>query len=566
MPRLSSIALSMCAVLLGFYGLPASTGFASGIAPLHADPYIPAALDGHENTSTLPTAWCGEARATDDRLHEAGSVSVPKIKVVEAIPSDGVPRSDFHDVIQAQVGVMIDHLGRESGERKSLRFDLGTTCGPRYVDVQTIRLPLTAEEYGIQCNPGQFDDHVHQALGLPHPLNRKYLVYGPDVECYGASGLGEMPWDDRPGPQNSANTGGHLAMVFYPEPSVWTALHEIGHILGAVQTSAPHSDGAFHCWDSDDIMCYPYTEFLVPQSAAHPCESPTFAYPFDCGKDDYFNPAPAPGSYLATHWNLYDSVFLCPLTECAPSANAPPVADFALESTDVTTGDEVRLSSQAGDAEGPVVEHRWEFGDGSTPATGAEVTHVFNSAGTYVIRLVVKDEHGATAEATREVVVAQRQTGSEQPATTSDIEPSSSISRATTDSSIVHQLSPPSINDRRAELRAFDARLAPTGTRRLRHLLGRGVAVTIYCSEACGGSLVLTISRRRATQLRLATKIARAGFTLPHAGARKLKLRANPSARRALVGVKDLAGTLTLAVKDRTGNPTRRQARVVLIR
>jgi hypothetical protein len=24
---------------------------------------------------------------------------------------------------------------------------------------------------------------------------------------------------------------------------------------------------------------------------------------YDCGRDDYYNPDPAPGSYLATHWN-----------------------------------------------------------------------------------------------------------------------------------------------------------------------------------------------------------------------------------------------------------------------
>jgi hypothetical protein len=40
---------------------------------------------------------------------------------------------------------------------------------------------------------------------------------------------------------------------------------------------------------------------------------------YDCGRDDYFNPAPAAGSYLATHWNTYDNAFLAPCGEIAPA-------------------------------------------------------------------------------------------------------------------------------------------------------------------------------------------------------------------------------------------------------
>ena len=50
---------------------------------------------------------------------------------------------------------------------------------------------------------------------------------------------------------------------------------------------------------------------------------------YDCGLDDFFNPSPAPGSYLATHWNLYDSVFLCAAGTCGDGSTAsspPPVS------------------------------------------------------------------------------------------------------------------------------------------------------------------------------------------------------------------------------------------------
>jgi hypothetical protein len=105
-----------------------------------------------------------------------------------------------------------------------------------------------------------------------------------------------------------------------------TAIHEISHNLGAVQRSAPHRSASWHCLDETDILCYDddgsggYATFAG-------CTSTTGQL-FDCNQDDYFSPAPAAGSYLSTHWNLYNSVFMCTVNACAPGGvpSTPPAS------------------------------------------------------------------------------------------------------------------------------------------------------------------------------------------------------------------------------------------------
>lgn len=62
-------------------------------------------------------------------------------------------------------------------------------------------------------------------------------------------------------------------------------------------------------------------------------------------------------------------------------------------------------ATQSRDSDGQIESYAWEFGDGST-GTGATVNHRYSEAGTYVVKLTVTDDDGATDVVTHEVTVA----------------------------------------------------------------------------------------------------------------------------------------------------------------
>lgn len=126
----------------------------------------------------------------------------------------------------------------------------------------------------------------------------KYLVHYDDSIPCGCGGMAQAPGDDRRASDNSALRGPMYGVTI--TSSTLVVMHELSHTLGAVQTSAPHSTGASHCYDGADVMCY---NDGGPKGSLYTTSTCT-GFVYDCNKDDYFNASPAATTYLATHWNL----------------------------------------------------------------------------------------------------------------------------------------------------------------------------------------------------------------------------------------------------------------------
>ena len=53
----------------------------------------------------------------------------------------------WKDALQTDVSRIEQFLALQTGGRRALRFDMGTECGPQYVDIQVVRLPANRSAY-----------------------------------------------------------------------------------------------------------------------------------------------------------------------------------------------------------------------------------------------------------------------------------------------------------------------------------------------------------------------------------------------------------------------------------
>jgi PKD repeat protein len=84
-----------------------------------------------------------------------------------------------------------------------------------------------------------------------------------------------------------------------------------------------------------------------------------------------------------------------------------PMASFTFSPQSPNVGDTITFdatSSTPGAPGGSIISYSWDFGDGST-GTGRNVTHAYTTQGNFTVKLVVTDDQGRTASASRTVPV-----------------------------------------------------------------------------------------------------------------------------------------------------------------
>lgn len=226
-------------------------------------------------------------------------VSGPRVEVLYARASDVADRysaylASFRTWVSEADGYFSASAAETGGSRR-VRFVHNTSCA---LVVRNVVLSPTGDD--------SFNNTVTelQAAGYTG-ADRRYLAF---VDTNILCGLSGFYGDDQPSLANANNQGTLYGRV---DNGCWSAhafAHELTHMLGGVQQSAPNSSGGFHCTDENDVMCY--SDAPNYPTMRTQCADVTNEYRLDCNHDDYFSTAPAAGSYLATHWNVADSSYL----------------------------------------------------------------------------------------------------------------------------------------------------------------------------------------------------------------------------------------------------------------
>ena len=240
------------------------------------------------STSTTATVPC-----TGD------GVTGPRVQALYVRAKDVPDRFTAVRASLASYAANVDDVFVQSAAKTGgLRHVRWLTTAPCTLDLR----PVVVSPKGDDSLSAMISELKVQGYGR---TDRKYLIWA-DATRY--CGVAQTRYDDRATADNISNKGASYARV---DAKCWglthsVEAHELTHMLGGVQPSAPNSNASGHCTDDSDRMCYSETGALPVRTV---CEA-AHERLLDCRNDDYFSTAPTAGSYLATHWNTANNVFL----------------------------------------------------------------------------------------------------------------------------------------------------------------------------------------------------------------------------------------------------------------
>jgi hypothetical protein len=233
--------------------------------------------------------------------------------------------------IQAQfAAVDANYMNYDAQHYFGIGLHLNVECDssnqPVVHDV-ALSTPISSSNYSTIVSNVQSAGYCHGGGSCTGSGAAHYWVYtdGNPVASLGYAGQSSIIGDDSSGSGNQINQSDAYSINYgyCLNPAAGTSAcnapidtqgpgygpsifaHENGHALGAVQLSAPESSGAWHCTDGLDVMCYNDGGSKSGSYTTTACaDAPNGTAIFDCNFNDYFNPGPAAGSYLATHWDV----------------------------------------------------------------------------------------------------------------------------------------------------------------------------------------------------------------------------------------------------------------------
>ena len=86
--------------------------------------------------------------------------------------------------------------------------------------------------------------------------------------------------------------------------------------------------------------------------------------------------------------------------------NIVPKTEFTYSPSKPTTDDDVKFTDISTDQDGTISSWLWDFGDGYT-SKNMNPTHKYQSAGTYKVKLTIKDNDGASDDFSKSIVVSE---------------------------------------------------------------------------------------------------------------------------------------------------------------